>query len=123
MLGTSDAKYFNWEGIQQNTGDYFTLGYVDTVKQLRQSDPPPVIYVLGPPPLYEPYPFGMNATIINSVYSTLIRDVANVTDTHVIDIFSAYEASGLSETDLSCDGCHPTADGNIAQTIYDAVYI
>ena len=28
MLGTNDAKYFNWEGIQQNTGDYYTLDYV-----------------------------------------------------------------------------------------------
>ncbi len=27
MLGTNDAKYYNWEGIQQNTGDYYTLDY------------------------------------------------------------------------------------------------
>lgn len=31
MLGTNDAKYFNWEGVQQNTGDYFALDYVSNV--------------------------------------------------------------------------------------------
>lgn len=31
MLGTNDAKFFNWEGIQQNTGDYFALDYVSVL--------------------------------------------------------------------------------------------
>jgi acyl-CoA thioesterase I len=127
MLGTNDAKYYNWEGVQQNTGDYFALDYViscvhfdfflifvkvDMVKSFRQLDPVPEVYLLVPPPLYEPYPYDMNATIINSIYSTLIRNIGDVVGAEVVDVFTAFKTSGLTAAELSCDGCHPTADGN-----------
>jgi acyl-CoA thioesterase I len=123
MLGTNDAKSFNWEGIQQNTGDYYALDYVDMIKQLRLLQPPPEIYILVPPPLYDPYPYEMNATIINEVFPKLIRDIAAVTETHVIDIYTAFRESDVSSSTLSCDGCHPTSNGNqiIAETIYESL--
>lgn len=124
MLGTNDAKYFNWEGVQQNLGDYYTLDYVDMIKQLRLLSPQPEIYVLVPPPLYEPYPFDMNATIINEIYPIVIKDISTVTETNLINMYDAFrEAEKTAAAPLTCDGCHPTADANqiIADTIYKAI--
>jgi alpha-L-fucosidase 2 len=118
MLGTNDAKFFNWEGIQQNTGDYFALDYVDMIQKLNKLKKVPKIYVLVPPPIYSPFPYEMNSTIINTIYSTLIRDIASVMNVEVIDIFTA-----LSGKDMTCDGCHPIDEGNviIAETIAAAI--
>lgn len=93
------------------------------VKSFRSLQPVPVVYIVIPPPLYEPYPFDMNATIINTIYSTLMRDIGDVVQVEVIDVFSAFQASGYQPEVLSCDGCHPTATGNtiIAKTIYTAI--
>ena len=122
MLGTNDAKAFNWEGIQQNTGDYFALDYVDMVKSFRQLSPPPLVYLMVPPPLYDPYPFEMNATVINEIFPKVIRDIARVVDAPIIDIYSAFQKSHTYKN-LTCDGCHPVPMGNviIAQTIYETI--
>lgn len=124
MLGTNDAKAFNWEGVQQNVGDYFALDYVDMINQLKNANNvDPEIYVLVPPPLYEPYPFEMNRTVINSIYPSLMRNVAEVTGAKVIDIFSAFVAWDVDSSAKTCDGCHPTEDGAylIADTIAAAL--
>ncbi len=125
MLGTNDAKTFNWEGQQQNIGDYYALDYVDMISQLRTLSPQPEIFVMIPPPLYSPYPFEMNATIINTIYPTLIRDLASVMRVEVIDIFSQFKAVNQASPDtvLTCDGCHPTTDGVylIADTVKAAI--
>lgn len=123
MLGTNDAKYYNWEGIQQNTGDYFALDYVDMVQQMRNLKTAPKIFVMIPPPLFQPGVYDMNATIINSIFPTLVPDIAKVMGAEVIDLYSVLlkEAeSGISTIDLECDGCHPTAFSNelIAMTMY-----
>lgn len=118
MLGTNDAKYFNWEGIQQSEGDFYALDYVDMIRSLRSLRPAPRVFIMVPPPLYEPYPFDMNQTIINNVFPSLIRDISAVMDTEIVDIFSAFNSS-----DLLCDGCHPTAEGNaiIANEIFKSI--
>jgi acyl-CoA thioesterase-1 len=118
MLGTNDAKTFNWEGVQQSYGDYFALDYVDMINKMKNLGDPE-IYVLIPPPLYEPYPYEMNKTIINQIYPNLIRDIASVTGVQVIDVFSAFVGWDVDSTEKTCDGCHPTDDGAflIADTI------
>lgn len=125
MLGTNDAKTFNWEGIQQNTGDFYALDYVDMINIIRSLDPIPDIYLMVPPPLYDPYPFSMNKTIINEIYSTLVRDISKVTNTKLIDIYSAFRDAEMEDPDvlLTCDGCHPNDTGNmiIAKTIMSAI--
>lgn len=63
MLGTNDAKAFNWETIQQSTGDYYALDYVELVQKVQAFKSNPKIYVMVPPPLRSPYPYLMNATI------------------------------------------------------------
>jgi len=115
MLGTNDAKAFNWN---KNADHNFASDYVSMVKTLRQLQPVPQIFIMTSPPLYEPFPFSMNPTVINNTYSTLIRDIVDDTDTHLIDIFSAMIKN--SKKKLTCDGCHPNADGN--QIIAEAMY-
>jgi acyl-CoA thioesterase I len=125
MLGTNDARSFNWEGVQQSTGDYYALDYVDMIKQLRILQSSPEIFILVPPPLYDPSPFKMNATIINEIFPKLIRNIAAVTETRIIDIYTAFRESerSSSSSTLICDGCHPTDDGHriIANTIHEAL--
>eukprot|EP01034_Spumella_vulgaris_P000966 gene966-1275_t len=114
MLGTNDAKGFNWEGVQQNTGDYYSLDYVDMIQKLSKLKSHPKIYLMVPPPLYAPFPFEMNATVINTIFPSLVRDIASVMNVEIIDLHTA-----LSGEDLTCDGCHPISEGNqiIAETI------
>lgn len=123
MLGTNDAKTFNWEGVQQNTGDYFALDYVDMIRNVRKLPSTPKVFVLVPPPLYKPYPFDMNATIINEIYPVLIRDISSVVNTQLIDVYTAFAEYNATAEELTCDGCHPTDLGNqlIAQSIADAI--
>jgi lysophospholipase L1-like esterase len=124
MLGTNDAKYFNWEGVQQNTGDYYALDYVSMVRQIRKNTPLAAVFVMIPPPLYDPYPYDMNSTVINDIFSSLIRDIAENMDVTVVDVFAAFNSANASvSTELSCDGCHPTHEGNviIANAISEAI--
>ncbi len=118
MLGTNDAKFYNWEGIQQNTGDYYTLDYIDMIKTVRDQTKVKEIFIMVPPPLYPPYPFDMNQTVINEILPVVVRNVAAVAGVKVIDLYTP-----LLGNDLTCDGCHPTHDANviIADTMYDAI--
>jgi lysophospholipase L1-like esterase len=65
------------------------------------------IFVMVPPPLVAPFPFQMNATVINDIFPKLMRDIANVMQAPIVDIYSAMG----DYKSLTCDGCHPTAQG------------
>lgn len=124
MLGTNDAKTFNWEGVQMNLGDFYALDYMAMIKILREElSPVPQVFVMIPPPLYKnssgQYPFYMNGTVINEIFPTLIPNIGAVSDCTVISIFDAILSSDFPQQTLTCDGCHPTAaaDQIIADTI------
>jgi lysophospholipase L1-like esterase len=123
MLGTNDAKAFNWEGVQQNVGDYYALDYVDMVTRMRAANPRLVVLLAVPPPLFEPYPFEMNKTVINEIFPILIRDLATVLSAPLVDVFSSISLANATTAELTCDGCHPTDYANkiIAQTFADAI--
>lgn len=121
MLGTNDAKYYNWEGVQQDTGDYYVLDYIDMINQLRQQSKPDThFFIMIPPPVFQPYPFDMNGTIINNIFPTLIPNIATAVNRyqsspennqfiHVIDLHTPL----VGHSELTCDGCHPTHDANV----------
>jgi acyl-CoA thioesterase I len=114
MLGTNDAKYYNWEGIQQSEGDYFTLDYVDMIQQLKKLKSNPEVFLMIPPPLFQPV-YDMNQTVINNIFPSLMCDLASVMGLTIIDIYSAVKAeaeTGTPTNEILCDGCHPTAYGN-----------
>ena len=94
------------------------------IKTLRKAHGSKVkIFIMIPPPLFPPYPYEMNATVINEIFPELIRDISEVADTSIIDLRSAIIESNIPDEELTCDGCHPTerADMVIAETVYDSI--
>ena len=53
MLGSNDAKEFNWDGVQAD-GDSFEKDYLAMIEALKALPSSPKIYLLSPPPLYPP---------------------------------------------------------------------
>jgi len=81
----------------------------------------PKVFVILPPPLYPPFPYEMNETVINEIFPVLLPEIASVSGaTGVIDVFSALGGAALSQPGITCDGCHPVNPGYLeaAQTIF-----
>ncbi|GMI28844.1 hypothetical protein TeGR_g1332 [Tetraparma gracilis] len=142
MLGTNDAKDegsggpSNWQHDCATLADcVFAEDYksmIDTVRSLGNPD----IYIMVPPPLMEDTIYGMNSTVINSVYPSLIPAIQadNKGVLGPIDIFSALggvadwtsafpDSCSLDSPwapcsnfcdEQSCDQCHPNDDGYAA---------
>jgi lysophospholipase L1-like esterase len=108
MLGTNDAKVENWAGVQSQ-GDSFEADFHDMISIFKALPSKPKVYVAVPPPLFAPFPYNMNSTVINSVLPTLLRKIAKETDAEdeVIDVYSKI---GFGQPCISCDGCHPNGD-------------
>lgn len=73
-------------------------------------------------PLYSPYPYDMNATVINSLLSRvpsgIISQLSTLADVGLIDIYGSFVKAGFGPS-VTCDGCHPTDTGyqQIAETM------
>ena len=107
---------------------------IDLVRTLGTTKQGPEIYLAVPPPLMARRVYGMNYTVINSVFPTLIPAIAKangINASHVIDVFDALGGSDLkqfprggctlenaksaakceyfcsSTQSWSCDQCHP----------------
>jgi lysophospholipase L1-like esterase len=122
MLGTNDAKYYNWFDLQNNSTDSYVLDYLDLILQLKSlKTPSPRVILLTPPPLYAPFPYGMNATVINAFLPVLVKRIARVAAVEVIDVHAKYLKA--AKPSWTCDGCHPNAIGYnfIAKTIFQAL--
>ena len=153
MLGTNDAKDpgskgpNNWQhdcgGADATTlqncsyaSDYHDM--IELVKTLgTRPGVAPKIYVMVPPPLMAEFAYGMNQTVINSVYPQLVPLIAaaNPAVTGVIDMFvpmggeyqwkmdeafpdgcavestADYPSCGYFCNGQSCDQCHPNDSG------------
>ena len=127
MMGTNDAKFQNWGGVQQNTGDFFALDFVEFILNLKKLPSHPKIFLVIPPIKYD-YPtnvrFGMNSTIINDILPVVYRNLAAVLDidsSQIVDIPAAYKNSGFTAEELSCDGVHPQGPG--VQVIASAIAV
>lgn len=116
MLGTNDAKLCNWN--EQS----FVDDYIDLISILRRSSPGVSVYVATSPPLYSPFPFDMNRTVINERMPELIRYIAAHTGALVIDLHHKYLHHNFSG-EPTCDGCHPTEEGTrfIADIMYSHI--
>jgi lysophospholipase L1-like esterase len=130
MLGTNDAKIFNWFGVQHEAGDFYALDYVDMVQQLRAKQPAAKIFVLIPPPVFADLHFQINATVVNHILPKTLRRVATVMNLPIIDINVAVRSaisnlakdSHLSEESaaqaFSCDNIHPTIVMNKVMAVH-----
>ena len=75
MLGTNDSKLINWYDAER--GDDYARDYVDMVTRLTALPTAPKIYVMVPPPLFEPFPYNMQASVINDILPVLVRVIGS----------------------------------------------
>jgi lysophospholipase L1-like esterase len=110
MLGTNDAKQENWIGVQAQ-GDSFEADYRAMITRFASLPSKPKIIVAVPPPLFQPFPYRMNASVINSVLPQLLRKIARESEAEdmVIDVHTKF-SSEKSQVCSTCDGCHPNGD-------------
>lgn len=115
-----DAKNFNWFGVQSQ-GDNYTVDYLNMIATFQALPSKPKIYVALPPPLFSPYPYQMNSTVINVTFPVLLPAIASAGGAAgVIDVYTAMKGQAPN---ITCDGCHPTDAGYqiIAQTFASAL--
>jgi len=116
MLGTNDAKDkgnggpANWPHDCTGTGqltcpfaqDYASM--IQLVETLGTSAGKPDVYVMTPPPLMQSRAYGMNQTVINSVFPTLVPALAAANKLRgAIDIFNLF--GGSDQKDFPAAGC------------------
>lgn len=130
MLGTNDAKPYNWAGQDAFLNDYRAL-----LAQIRAD----ATFVMVPPPLMLDGAYDMNQTVINDLFPVLVPELAPV-----VDVFSSlgghaawrddFPAGGCALdsdwapcayfcSNQSCDQCHPNDVGNawLATTVFSAL--
>lgn len=112
MLGTNDAKPFNWSHKNEFETDYLNL--IAHYRNLGAT-----VYVAIPAPVYGEGNFSIDASILTNEVVPLIRKIAAGANVPVIDIFQAL--SGKPE--YFPDNVHPNAEGAIlmAKTVWQEI--
>mmetsp|Transcript_2937 Transcript_2937/g.5598 ORF Transcript_2937/g.5598 Transcript_2937/m.5598 type:complete len:252 (+) Transcript_2937:4-759(+) len=139
MLGTNDAKYYNWG---PHSSEY-PIDYLDMVSVFQSLPSRPQVFTMIPPPLYKDGQYDMNQTVINSFYPGTdlpgsIRAIAQTAGLPPpIDLFDVFQAHcpvvqgtpghNASHELVTCDwiahggtdACHPNNSGygQIAQAV------
>eukprot|EP00727_Mastigamoeba_balamuthi_P007785 m51a1_g3627 putative xylananse (429) ;mRNA; r:123247-127583 len=115
MLGTNDAKWFNWNEAR------FCADYTALIRSLVALPSRPQVLVAVPPPLYIDGVISMNGTVINEVLPRLVPRIAWAAGaTPLTGGFSLLGGAALARPDLILDGCHPNAEGHTALAHYMA---
>ena len=114
MLGTNDAKPYNWANNAPFVPDYTAL--IKSYKNLPSS---PIVYICYPPPVYAVVAGITDARIKNEVIPK-IAQVASENGVEVIDIYNALN----DKKALFPDKVHPNKEGarQLAQTVYGTIY-
>ena len=134
MLGTNDAKFRNWGPLH----DEFPVDYQAMIADFKNvtssSGAAPKIYLMVPPPLYQNNRYGMNQTVINTLFPgdgpAGVRTLARAAGLPApIDLFSLFQSHcpvlggtpghAPNNTDVPCDwiassgrdACHPSDVG------------
>ena len=130
MLGTNDAKYRNWGPLHAE----FPIDYMAMVNDFKNLSTTPKIYLMVPPPLYQDGRYGMNQTVINTLFPGTgpagVRTLAKAAGLEEpIDLYSLWQAHcpvlggtpghAPNKTDVPCDwiasggkdACHPSDVG------------
>ncbi len=111
LLGTNDAKQYNWAGVQGvDTADSFALDYLTLLQRLRGVSPSALLYAVTPIPVFTDGQYGMNATFVTFI-AAQVRRIAPLAGALVVDLAVEFGRQGGSIAS-TCDGVHPTAAGN-----------
>eukprot|EP00727_Mastigamoeba_balamuthi_P007786 m51a1_g3628 putative xylanase (224) ;mRNA; r:129117-129865 len=115
MLGTNDAKWFNWNETR------FRADYTALIRSLVALPSRPQVLVAVPPPLYVDGAFSMNRTVVNEVLPRLVPHIARAAGaTPLTGVYHLFGGAALARPDLILDGCHPNARGYTALAHYMA---
>ncbi|KAL1508216.1 hypothetical protein AB1Y20_004333 [Prymnesium parvum] len=113
MLGTNDAKSFNWDE-QRYERDMRSL-----LAELRaRPSQPPQMLLMTPPPVYQDGQFDIRAEVVNHKLSELIPKLAVSEGCAHVDLNKAFRQGGSAS--FFSDGVHPTAQGHtlIAEVVH-----
>ena len=143
MMGTNDAKRGNWGPGGRDLAAQFPGDYAAMLASFAALPSKPKIHIMVPPPLYYDGCYGMNQTVINSVFPLEVPAIAraNGLTAPPIDLFTLFQGGcpvvggtpghPNNATDVYCDwvgsggrdGCHPdnTGYGKVAQTVQAAL--
>jgi lysophospholipase L1-like esterase len=113
MLGTNDAKDYNYQNIA-----HFPNDYEDIIDQYNALPDDQQIFLVVPPPIYN-NTLGLNDTNLEQGVIPKITQVADDLNLQTIDVNTPL----TDHSDYFNDGVHPNADGAevIASTISDAL--
>eukprot|EP01061_Rhynchopus_euleeides_P020857 TRINITY_DN3388_c0_g1_i5.p1 TRINITY_DN3388_c0_g1~~TRINITY_DN3388_c0_g1_i5.p1 ORF type:complete len:266 (+),score=64.29 TRINITY_DN3388_c0_g1_i5:46-843(+) len=120
MFGTNDANSFNWGPHSAEFGP----DYNDLTTLYKNMPSAPSVYIMTPPPMYKEWQYGINNTVTNVVYPTLIPQLAQQYSLKgPVDVFNALGGANLAHPELFADFCHPNDAGylKLAQTVFDAL--
>ena len=121
MLGTNDAKPFNWDrGVYESELPAFLKTYRDAQTEAGK---PPYLIVMIPPRVFavngndHPYDIA-NATIRDEI-RPIITKIAEENDIAPVDLYALTE----DHPEWFPDGVHPNAEGNtaIAKALFDTI--
>ena len=112
LLGANDAKYaYSWNETE------FIVDYLDLIHSFRALESKPKIYLCIPTVILPWYASTkVNSTLINVVYPQLIPEIARISNSSYIDLFSALGGNGSVVTKFCIqyfvrDGLHPNDKG------------
>jgi len=109
MLGTNDAKTWNWANGANYSADYNSM-----IGIFRALSSKPSIFLNTPPPVYIDGQFGISQHNLNDVIVPDVRKIAADNKVGIIEVFEATGGAQLKNSAWFPDGIHPNADGNNA---------
>jgi len=118
MLGTNDAKPYNWVHAANYSVDYRTM--INVFKNLTSK---PKIWINTPPPAYKDMVYSISQHNVNDVIVPEDHTIAQDNNVKLIDVFTATGGAQLLDPEWFYDGIHPNADGNqhIAMAVHTAL--
>lgn len=109
MLGTNDAKDYNYRNIEAFPEDYIQL--INAYASLPDDQK---IWLVTPPPIYDNN-LGLNNENLEQGVIPSIEDVADNLDLPTIDVYNAL----INHSEYFIDGVHPNPNG--AEVIADKI--
>ncbi len=117
MLGTNDAKDYNWEMSNNRNGAHFKESLINLVTTYQNLSSAPTVILATPPKIFRGDIEWVPEYIPDEI-NPIIREVAQLTGCRVADVYAATE-NASREPDFR-DGIHPSSTNGrslIAHTI------
>ncbi|WP_028552150.1 lamin tail domain-containing protein [Paenibacillus sp. UNC451MF] len=112
MLGSNDSKPQNWQHKDQ-----FVSDYVEMILQYKSLPAHPKVFVNLPPKVYGTGGFNITDAVVSGEVIPAIKEAARLTDSTVIDVYSAT----INMPEYFPDHVHPNDEGTkvIAKAVSD----